>query len=443
MVATVAFGMGINKSNVRFVVHYHLPKDLESYYQEIGRAGRDGLRADCLLLSSRRDATMIRRFIEQGAESERPGREARLKAVMGYAEARDCRRIPLLAYFGETLTQPCGHCDNCVRMPATGETRDVTVEARQFLSCVKRTGERFGPAHIIAVLRGSRSDKVLARGHDRLSTFGIGREHSTEEWRGLAREFIRQGLVDQDLAFGGLRLTAKGLRALEGETERVPLARPPVAVPRAAVEPAYDPSLFNLLRVRRKELADLAGISANAIFSDRTLAQMATILPQDEDQLSAIDGVSEAKLANYGETFLRAIREYCARNGLSPRPVGPSPPARPIVTQGRKWRSVQTGELFAAGHGIDEIAERYGVQRQTVLVHLHRFFESGGRVDPERLLGFSHLTEADRRRVFAAFEALGMERLAPVHEALGGAIGYDELYLLRLHVLCRGRNPSA
>jgi ATP-dependent DNA helicase RecQ len=319
MVATVAFGMGINKSNVRYVVHYHLPKDIESYYQEIGRGGRDGLPADCLLLYSRADAVTIRHFIDEGADSERPGRQARLNALMRFAEARECRRVPLLGYFGETLSQPCGGCDHCRQAPATAATADVTVAARKFLSCVKRTGELFGPAHLIAILRGSRSERVLARGHDRLSTYGIGAEHPAEMWRELAQQFIQLGLVDQDLEHGGLRLAEKGWEVLRG-TRPVSAILQPAAAPTAPAPLASrEEELFQLLRAWRMKLAAQAGVPAYIVFSDRALAEMASLLPQTENQLLAVNGVGRAKLANYGAACLEIIRGYCRQHGLAAR----------------------------------------------------------------------------------------------------------------------------
>jgi ATP-dependent DNA helicase RecQ len=193
-----------------------------------------------------------------------------------------------------------------------------------------------------------------------------------------------------------------------------------------------------LLRARRKELAERAGMPAYVIFSDRALIEMAMYFPQDDAQFLAINGVGEAKLANYGEAFLQVIREYCAQQGLKPKEASDAAPTTPIIRPASRRRFHEIGELFADGKTIDEIAQQYGVQRQTILVHLHRFHESGRPLDADRLLTCSRLAEPERGRVLAAFESLGMQRLAPVHEALSGAIGYDELYLLRLYFLCRG-----
>jgi ATP-dependent DNA helicase RecQ len=438
MVATIAFGMGINKSNVRFVVHYHLPKDLESYYQEIGRGGRDGLPADCLLLYSRGDAVTIRHFIDEGAPSERAGRQARLNALMRYAEARECRRKPLLAYFGETLEQPCGHCDQCHQAPDPTNTTDVTVAAQKFLSCVKRTGELFGPAHIIAVLRGSKSERILTRGHDHLSTYGIGAEHSTETWRELAQQFIQLGLVDQDLEHGGLRLTPKGWEVLRGKQPvQAVLQKVEAPILMATTLASREEELFQLLRELRRELATEAGMPPYIIFSDRALTEMATLLPQTEAQLLAVNGVGRAKLANYGAAFLELIRDYCRQRGLEVQASSPSEPPDTIIRPAVRRRFREIGELFTGGVGIDEIATQYGIKRETVVGHLTAYREAGERLEPDRLLAASRLDTDVRERVFMAFDRLGTDRLAPVHADLSGRVEYDELHLLRLVVLSR------
>ena len=220
IVATIAFGMGINKSNVRFVLHYDLPKNLESYYQEIGRAGRDGLRSHCLLLLGYGDVAKIRYFIDQKSGAERQTANHHLNVLLGYAESPGCRRIPLLAYFGEAFTQaPCGMCDNC--LAGQRELVDLTLPAQKFLSCVARTGEKFGANHLIDVLRGSQSEKILKHGHGNLSTHGIGREFSKAQWLHLSRQFLQHGLVTQDLEYGGLQLTAKAHEVLRGGGNKI------------------------------------------------------------------------------------------------------------------------------------------------------------------------------------------------------------------------------
>ena len=308
IVATIAFGMGIDKPNVRFVLHYDLPQSLESYYQEIGRAGRDGLQASCVMLFGYADIPKIRYLIQTKEGHQQRLANIQLNSLLQFAETESCRRIPLLKYLDEDHPGGCMMCDNCISGDR-GRT-DVTVPAQMFLSCVKRTGERFGATYIIDVLRGSRAKKVLGFGHDRLSTYAIGSEFSRKQWMHMARQFMSKGLLTQDMDYGGLSLAAKAYDVFKGEKVliRRVLEDAPQEEASGPVEALeYDRQLFELLREKRKELADQAGVPPYIIFADRTLREMAAHLPGDEDALLKIHGVGEVKLEKYGRPFLDII----------------------------------------------------------------------------------------------------------------------------------------
>jgi ATP-dependent DNA helicase RecQ len=325
VVATVAFGMGIDKPNVRFVVHYDLPKHLEGYYQETGRAGRDGLPAEALLLYGAQDVVMARSLVEGNDNPQQRRIELhKLNAMIGFAESVTCRRRVLLGYFGERLEADCGHCDVCLNPP---ERFDATVEAQKALSCVYRVGQRFGLKHVVDVLRGADNERIRRLGHQRLSTFGIGADKGEQEWTSLLRQLIHRGYLDQDIAnYSVLKLTPAARPLLRGEV-RLELARPRIKEPprasrkdpvkkkaprAAASQGPYDDALFEQLRALRKRLADEQGVPPYIIFGDATLIQMARDKPSDEDALLSITGVGQSKREKYGEAFLKAIAEYCA-----------------------------------------------------------------------------------------------------------------------------------
>jgi len=313
VVATVAFGMGIDKPNVRFVVHYDLPRHLEGYYQETGRAGRDGLAAEALLLFGAQDAAMARYQIEQGGnEAQRRIEGHKLNAMVGFAESLSCRRRVLLGYLGEALPEDCGNCDVCLDPP---ERFDGTEAARKVLSCVYRVGQRFGMKHVVDVLRGADNERIRRFGHDRLSTWGIGEEFSHAEWMSLTRQLIHQGLLEQDIAnWSVLRLTPDAARVLR-DGDPVELARPRIRQ-KAKKKPAIalelgppDQELFERLRALRKELAEEAGVPPYIVFGDAALVEMSRAKPASEAELLAVNGVGEVKLQRYGRAFLDAIAD--------------------------------------------------------------------------------------------------------------------------------------
>ena len=317
VVATVAFGMGIDKPNVRFVVHYDLPKNLESYYQETGRAGRDGLPAEALLLFGYGDIAISRGLIEKGSNPEQKRIEIhKLNAMVAFAESGTCRRRALLGYFGETLGKDCGNCDICLNPP---ERYDASEDARKALSCVYRVGQRFGVGHVIEVLRGAKTQRIHDLRHDQLSTYGIGRDQNQDHWSHLLRQLIHYGYLEQDIGnYSVLKLTEAARPLLRGETE-LTITKPRIKPgrkkrpERKIVGLEYDQELFNQLRILRKQIADDDGVPPYVVFGDASLAEMAATLPTDKDAFLQINGVGQAKLQRYGSQFIEEIIGFMCR----------------------------------------------------------------------------------------------------------------------------------
>ena len=315
IVATIAFGMGIDKADVRFVLHAGLPKEPESYYQEIGRSGRDGLPAECLLLFSYGDVDTIDHFINQGAPSEKQGRQERLQTLVSWATSIACRRKVLLAYFGEQYEKKnCGMCDNC--RTSEMERIDLTTPAQKFFSCVVRTDQMFGEAYIIDVLRGSRQRRIIENRHDELSTHGIGMEYNKAQWRHLSLQFLQHKLLERDARHGSLRVTEKGWGVLNRSDQFWGLPVDPVDRATSEVSPEYAPELFELLRTERDRIAETEGVLPYEVFHDKALQAMATYFPTSEVAFRLTSGVGPMRSEKYANIFLPIIREYFKKQGI-------------------------------------------------------------------------------------------------------------------------------
>ena len=441
IVATIAFGMGINKPDVRYVLHYDLPKNIEGYYQQIGRAGRDGLDADCLLLFGYGDTGKIRFFIDQMTnEQEKRLASMHLNQMLALAETEECRRLPLLQYFGESeIPEKCHKCDNCTN--PNKEKSDLTVPAQKFLSCVYRTGERFGASHIIDVLRGSNAEKVLQNQHNLLSTYNIGNEFTKKQWMALSRQMIQKRLLTQDAEFGGLKLTQQAGEILKGKAPFFAMLQQPVVQRNSSSKSfthAGDLGLVQILKAERKKLADAANLPPYAVFSDRTLNEMAYYFPHSPQNLLRIHGIGQGKLDKYGEHFLQLITHYCQQHNI--QEVTNAQPATNASSQSSPTpsgtKSLEIATAFEGGQSTSALAKQYQVKPGTIINHLYRYVQQGNSLNNlDKVLEKIQLSQMEIDQGVAAFNEHGEERLKPIYDSLNERVSYDKLHLLRIYFL--------
>ena len=445
--ATIAFGMGIDKPDVRLVVHQELPKTLEAYYQQTGRAGRDGLPSDCVLFYSYGDKIKQDFFINQITDAaEKRGAQDKLAQVIDFCDLRTCRRRYLLDYFGDDSLSDgndagsCGNCDVCL---ADMEEFDATIIAQKILSAVVRTGERFGAGYISQVLRGSKAERVLRLGHDNLSVYGIVNDHSDGEIREICALLLDKGLLHKTSAeYATLGVTAEGRRFLNDRDTLILSRRKKQEVERetrssrrgARDTPDYDSGLFEQLRALRRRIASEKALPPYMVFGDATLQQMAYYIPQSEESLSRISGVGAVKLRQYGDDFLSVIREYARESNLQDRTAelrqrGESRSARTASsTYGH------TKNLLEQGLSIDEVAQERDMSPSTIFAHIEMLVQTGENLDLR-----AHLPSPDRAmRIQDAFHRVGDNRLTPIKELLGDDYSYEEIRLVRAFINRQG-----